>query len=402
MRLDAIERGFAAQIIDDAVAHAQCLGYSKEMIKWGFSRMLAQWSTSEWIAFLQNELPVLEPIDIDRLFETELCDDDRSQIWTRFLGPKTRFYRRVALIPASTVPSAVFQDICQILVLPVTLTVRPPQAHFELYKAWKQRFDQSIPSYGARLTIATPSHDDDETFDLCRSHDCICISGSDDTVDHYRSLCAAIEQRNRPRIVAHGHRLSAICIDKEAFQSLDRFDYLRMAIDASVWDQTGCLSPKFAFIEANFDAACRLAENLCAALDKIGIQLPAIPPDIAASAAKNSALLMASLDGAFVVRSMHGDAVAVYPKEAPFEPLLHPRLLQIYCADSAIDAALALRPRGQAMATLTTLPFEAKKKLEQAGFNYFCTLGHMQNPPMTWLHDGIGTLRPLIQMNRAP
>ena len=61
-----------------------------------------------------------------------------------------------------------------------------------------------------------------------------------------------------------------------------------------------------------------------------------------------------------------------------------------------LNAALALAPRGQALATRSPLSTNEQIPLRNAGFNYFCTFGNMQDPPPTWLHDDIGTIRPLI------
>ena len=190
MRLDALNPVFASKITDDAVACAQSLGYSKQMIAWGFDHMFAHWAPTTWIDFLRGEIPALSPTHAQTLCNADLPDEDRAQIWANTLGKNKRIYQRIVLVPASTVPSAVFQDICQILILPVALTLRPPRAHIDLYTTWKHHINQYMPAFGARLAIAQPSHDDDDTRQLCRSHNAIVISGSDATIAHYRTLCA--------------------------------------------------------------------------------------------------------------------------------------------------------------------------------------------------------------------
>ena len=133
MRLDALNPVFASKITDDAVACAQSLGYSKQMIAWGFDHMFAHWAPTTWIDFLRGEIPALSPTHAQTLCNADLPDEDRAQIWANTLGKNKRIYQRIVLVPASTVPSAVFQDICQILILPVALTLRPPRAHIDLY-----------------------------------------------------------------------------------------------------------------------------------------------------------------------------------------------------------------------------------------------------------------------------
>ncbi len=396
MKLDRIARGFAAQIADAANAFAPSAGYSPQMIERGFRRMFAHWTPEEWTLFFRRELPLSRCGADLRLCDADISDALRDQIIAQSC-PNRRLLRRVALIPASTVPSAAFQEICQILTLPAELTVRPPQTQRPMYLAWKSVIDRHMPRLGARLTIAPSSHDDAQTRNLCIDNDVLSISGSDRAIERYGDLCASLPPAQRPVIVAHGHRVSAVLLRSDDVSSLTDIDFCRLAGDASDWDQTGCLSPKFVFAETDFASGCVFANRLCKALNAFGDEIPPLPSDIAAGAEKNSALLMAMTDGAFVARSQHGDAVAVYPPDAPFIPLSQPRLLQVFCVSDAAKAVLQLAPRGQQIATRAPLGPRERESFAEAGFNIFCTFGNMQDPPMTWFHDGIGTLAPLFE-----
>ena len=396
MRLDNISRGFAAQAADAVCAFAQSAGYSPQMIERGFRRMFAHWTPEEWAQFFRRELPLSRCGADLRLCDADISDALREQIIAQSC-PDRRIFRRVALIPASTVPSASFQEICQILTLPVRLTVRPPQAQRPIYSALKAVIDRHMPRLGARLTIAPSSHDDAETRNLFIENDVVNVSGSDSTIARCGDLCASLPPAQRPILVAHGHRVSAVIMRSDDFLSLTDEDYRRLAADASDWDQTGCLSPKFAFIETDFASACAFANRLCEALDAFGGEIPPLPGDIAAGAEKNSALLTAMIDGACVARSPCGDAVAVYPPGAPFIPLSLPRLLQVFCVSDAAESVMRLAPRGQQLATRAPIGQRERAAFAKAGFNIFCTFGNMQDPPMTWFHDGIGTLAPLFE-----
>ena len=371
--------------------HAAETGYSPQMLEHGFARMFAHWNESQFGEFCRREIPGPLPGDILHLFDTERTLDERKALIPLPCA------ENLLLVSASTVPSASFQDVILSLLLPLRVSQRPACNLLPLFEDLQAALMRTAPLLASRWEILSPTHDDARTADALARHDVVSISGSDATVEHYRRLAAALPEPH-PRIVAHGHRVSAAILRRGEIPSVSESDYAALAIDASVWDQTGCLSPKCLFVETD-DAviADGIARKLARHLDLVAETLPAVPPDTAQSAARNSALLMAELDGATVVRAPRNqDAVVSWPCGTSFRPLGLPRTLQVYPVRDAVEAAKGLRPHGQAIASLTPLSECDARELADCGYNYFCRFGEMQDPPLTWFHDGIGTLRPLF------
>lgn len=400
VRFDRLSTAFKSKISEISCQFSEELAYSPNMIAWGFTHMFAHWenSNNEWATFWTREIPDSIPDDVEILLDADLPDAMRRQCLSKIvpLSPQNPF--RVLLVPASTVPSASFQDIGLTLLLPVELSVRAPSAHIPLYRAWKRCLDEFMPILSKRLTIEEASHNDDDTRNLCKKSDILILSGSDETIAHYRRLCHELPEFCRPTRVEHGHRISALALFRRDFPQMTQDAFDAIALDASVWDQSGCLSPKFIFAEISFEQASLLAHQIADSLDLVAHDLKALEPQAHEKAQKNNALLMAQLDGAALVRAhVNGDAILIYPPHTPIRPIAAPRTLQIYCVENAIEAALQLAPRGQAFASLHEISTDTQQHLACGGFNYFCTLGNMQDPPLTWFHDGIGTLAPIVK-----
>ena len=106
---------------------------------------------------------------------------------------------------------------------------------------------------------------------------------------------------------------------------------------------------------------------------------------------------MIQFDGAQIIKApANGDQIAVFSKDAPFKPLLYPRTLSIYPVSDAINSTLQLAPYGQALGMREVPGLDIREKLRSAGYNDFCKFGQMQDPPLSWFHDNVGTVRPFF------
>ena len=65
--------------------------------------------------------------------------------------------------------------------------------------------------------------------------------------------------------------------------------------------------------------------------------------------------------------------------------------------DAALESLSAARPFLQCLGVAGFDDLRVFEDLTLAGLNRVCPLGMMQRPPLTWLHDGIGTIRPLMR-----
>lgn len=365
-------------------------GYSPQMLQWGFDRMRAHWKRDEIEQFFAQECPDIRAEDISELLSPETSLSRRKAIFPDLAS------QSMLIVTASTVPPAAFQDIFTSLLAPIRVTHRPSGNQHALFQALHSWMREAYPELASRWTLLPSDHDDTRMAELIASHDVLNVSGSEATIRHFETLAALAERK--PHIIAHGHRLSAAAIFRHDIPELTTSDYDALALDASVWDQTGCLSPKFVFFEGSMTEAETFARALCSSFDRVAETLPELEPESAQLAALNSACLMARFDGASIFKAHRNhDTVVLHSGNAALRPVLQPRTLNICPVENAIEAALRYIPVGQAMASRMPLPSDVESLLrEHSGFNYFARFGKMQDPPLTWLHDGIGTVKPLL------
>ena len=368
--------------------HFKDTGYSAEMLLEGFRRVWHHLKRADFETLICREAPeLLTRSPLETWLDASLSLETRRELYPECSA------HELLLVTASTVPSAAFQDALVPLILPVRVTLRPAHNLVPLMRELVHWVTAHAPELGKRLTVCDTGHDVSELKSLIARHDALNVSGSDETIERYSSLCTP----QTPIRIYHGHRLSAFMLFRGETDALSEKDADALAEDLSVWDQTGCLSPKIIFTEDGLHQAKALAERLCAALDRVAVRFPEVAPSLEALAQKNSRLRMAAFDGASLFKGTRNhDVVAVHEPGAPFEPILLPRTTSIYCVENAIEAAKCLSPRGQAMGSLKPLNDGQEKNLREAGFNYFCRPGFMQDPPLYWFHDNIGTLKPLL------
>jgi len=366
---------------------AQSTGYSPEVIREGFERVWRQFNRTHFERLIAEEAPVLlERAPLDVWLNAHVSLEERQKHF-----PECRT-QSLLLITASTVPSAAFQDLILSLILPIRVTLRPAHNLVPIMQMLVKHLTDYAPEMGARVTICDTGHDDDALRSLLETHDTINVSGSDESIRHIQTLSQA------PKTwIIHGHRVSAAALFRGEALALTDAAYFNLANDLSIWDQTGCLSPKIIFIEENFETAQNFAERLTFYLDKVAVLLPETTPDLTELASKNTRLRMAAFDGARVFKAQtNHDVIAVYPPNSLISPILLPRTTCIFCVSDAIEAASVFAEKGQAFGTYTPLNEHQITKLASFGFNYFCQFGDMQNPPLYWKHDNIGTLLPLL------
>ncbi len=227
---------------------------------------------------------------------------------------------------------------------------------------------------------------------LVAEADVVSVYGSDATAQAVSALAGAA------RVVAHGHGISAAYV---AGESLDtptsvRDSARKLALDLCAYDQLGCLSPHFVYVQAGAAAdADAFARVLCEqALQETQALLPRGQIDLAAQAAELQWRGSAGALGKLYLG--HGRAVsveqgaprpspgyrniAVHPCAGPSE-LVHalaPLLPQLKCVGVAGSTQLRVQ---LAAATLTATSTSTPQPL-------FCRLGEMQTPSFDTPSDG--------------
>jgi len=234
--------------------------------------------------------------------------------------------------------------------------------------------------------------------------DCVTATGGDETLTAIRHMLPA-----RVRFLGYGHRVSFGYVASEVLTPLHAKKIIsRAADDVVAWDQLGCLSPHVFYVQSGGAMSpLQFAEQLATELSRREETEPRgkLSPELAASIASRRAI--------YEVRATHAletylwqskDSTAwtvVCEADARFPISCLYRFIYVKpVADlmEVLQSADALRsqistvglavPEHQAGANAT--------RLARWGVTRVCPLGQMQNPPLTWRHDGRPALGDLV------
>jgi Acyl-CoA reductase (LuxC) len=182
------------------------------------------------------------------------------------LGHSHSPYRLAGFVLSSNVFTAVLRPLAWALLLRVPVVLKPSAADEGLAELVKLALDQVDAEIGAAVQLARfTRHDAAEMRSMAARCDLLHVWGSDETVRQIAGLTPSTT-----RLVAHGSGLGAAWVPagssiEEAAEGL--------ALDVSLYDQRGCLSPQVVWVEAGVDAVA-LAEALYRELGALARSMP--------------------------------------------------------------------------------------------------------------------------------
>ena len=235
--------------------------------------------------------------------------------------------------------------------------------------------------------------------------DCVTATGSDETLAAIRGQLPV-----KTRFLGYGHRLSfGFVAGEELFGTHAKKIAARAADDVVAWNQLGCLSPHVIYIQQGGEVFPEhFAQLLAEELEKREQTEPRGELPTEASAA------IALRRGVYEVRAAHSpestqhwcsqDSTAwtvVYEADERFQMSCLNRFVYVKAVKdlpAALQGADAVR--GQVSTIGVAVPEdkmpEIATQLARWGVTRICPLGRMQNPPLTWRHDGRPALGDLI------
>ena len=233
--------------------------------------------------------------------------------------------------------------------------------------------------------------------------DCVTGTGSNETLAAVRA-----QLPSRVRFIGHGHRVSFGYITGEA---LGRFELKntvqRAANDVVAWNQLGCLSPHLFYVEHGGTVPAESFAEMLAArlaeLEGVDSRGPIKTEDAAAIALKRGFYEMRAAAHETKVWQSAGSTAwtVVYEADPQFQLSCLNRFIYVKAVPDMTEALRhAEKVRGQV--STVGLAAEADRarllatQLARWGVTRICRLGEMQNPPLTWRHDGRPTLGDLI------
>jgi hypothetical protein len=235
--------------------------------------------------------------------------------------------------------------------------------------------------------------------------DCVTATGNDETLDSIRKQLPL-----RTRFLGYGHRVSFSFVAGEVlFSSRAKKIITAAANDVVAWNQLGCLSPHVIYVQLSGEVSPEhFAQLLAEELEKREASEPRgeLPAEHAAA--------IASRRGIYEVRAAHSpettqhwcskDSTAwtvIFESDARFQLSCLNRFVYV---KPIADLMTALQGADSIRGKVSTVGIAAPEEkiselatqLARWGAMRICPLGQMQNPPLTWRHDGRPALEDLV------
>jgi hypothetical protein len=234
--------------------------------------------------------------------------------------------------------------------------------------------------------------------------DCVTATGGDETLAAIRA-----QLPEQVRFLGYGQRVSVGLVTREVLRE-DQIAQIvsRAADDVIAWDQNGCLSPHAVYVEERGAVESdKFAALLAAELMRRETTEPRGEIPLAAAAA------IASRRAMYETLAAHRGDVKIWRSENTtawtvvfeHEPRFHFSPLNRFIFVKPVpDVAAALQGLAEVQGKVSTVGLaalpekmpELARQFADWGATRICPLGQMQNPPLTWRHDGRPALGDLV------
>ena len=258
---------------------------------------------------------------------------------------------------------------------------------------------------GACLEIAEWRGGNRELEDVLFAHaDCVTATGGDETLAAIRSQLPV-----KVRFLGYGRRVSFGFVTREVLREEEIQKVISAAADDVIaWDQNGCLSPHVIYVEERGAVESdQFAQLLAVELAKREASEPRgkISVDESATIASRRAIyetIAAHRADAKIWSSQNSTAwTVVFEHDVRFQFSCLNRFIFVKPVPDLVAVLQGVDEiHGKVSTVAIAAPPEKMRELAQRfarwGATRICPLGRMQNPPLTWRHDGRPALGDLI------
>jgi hypothetical protein len=235
--------------------------------------------------------------------------------------------------------------------------------------------------------------------------DCVTATGKDETIDEIRKRLPF-----KTRFLGYGHCVSFGFVAYEVlYGSRAKKIAAAAADDVVAWNQLGCLSPHVIYVQLGGEILPEhFAQLLADELEKREASEPRgeLPAEHAAAIASRRAI--------YEIRAAHSPETTQHwcSKDSTAWTVIYEAdaLFQLSCLNRFIyvkgvaDLKTALEHADGVSGKISTVGIAAPEEkmneiatqLARWGATRICPLGQMQNPPLTWRHDGRPALGDLV------
>ena len=374
-------------------------GFSAETLKRGLDSL-----------FLQITADSLHALLVQDLGKDSCHVSPVTCHYSRHLSPVTchRFWRGpefLVHIAAGNIPNPTWMSIILGLLARSAQFVKCASGSAFLPRLFAHSIYEADPKLGACLEIAEWRGGNAELESvLFAEADCVTATGSDETLAAIRSRLPA-----HARFLGYGHRVSfGFVAGKMLSQPCAPRIAAQVADDVVAWNQLGCLSPHVIYIQPGGEVSPeKFAELLAEELERREQTEPRgeLPAQHAAT--------IASRRGIYEVRAAHSPETlmwhskestawtVIFEADARFQTSCLNRFIYVKPVKDLTEMLQhAEVVRGKVSTVGIAAPEhqaeELAGQLARWGVTRVCPLGQMQNPPLTWRHDGRPALGDLV------
>jgi hypothetical protein len=371
--------------------------FSRETLERGLDNYFKQLTRENFHALLAQEFGDTKRLDA----LTATAAEQKQSRMAIANAPEFQVHIAAGTIPNPTLTSIVFG-----LLTRSAQFVKCGSGSTFLPRLFAHSIYEADPKLGACLEIAEWRGGNAalETA-LFAEADCVTATGSDETLMAIRAQLPV-----KTRFLGHGHRVSFGFVAGEVlYGSRAKKIVAAAADDVVAWNQLGCMSPHVIYIQLGGEIAPEhFAQLLAEELERREQTEPRgeLPAEHAAA--------IASRRGIYEVRAAHSpettqhwcskDSTAwtvVYEADARFQLSCLNRFIYVKAvADLKTVFENADSVRGKVSTVGVAAPEEKineiATQLARWGATRICPLGQMQNPPLTWRHDGRPALGDLV------
>jgi hypothetical protein len=376
-------------------------GFSQATLASGLDTFFRQLTKENLLALLEQDLGHADRLDQMCASATERKENRLAKA----AGPEFLFH-----ITAGNLPCAALSSIILGLLVRSAQFVKCARGGSLLPRLFAHSLYETEPKLGACLELAEwpggSAHLEDV---LLSAADCVTASGSDETLAAIRVRVPA-----RARFLGYGHRVSFAFVCGKANSGRAAHKIMeRAAADVVAWDQLGCLSPHVVYVEHGGHIAPKeFAEALAQELARREDVQPRgkIPIEAAATIASRrsfyeirAAARSPDIPETRCLCSPGSTAwTVIYEEDPRFQLSCLHRFIYV---KGVKDLNEALQGADTVRAQVSTVGLAAAEEeastlaseLAAWGVPRICPLGQMQNPPLTWRHDGRPALGDLLR-----
>ncbi len=374
-------------------------GFSKAVLEKGLDGFFRQFTPEHFQSLLAQELGDATGVTHDLRQETgpEAAPRHCPHFWR---GPELLVH-----IAAGNIPNPTLMSITLGLLTHSAQFVKCAGGASFLPRLFAHSIYQADPKLGACLEIAEWRGGDRERENvLFAEADCVTATGRDETLAAIRAQLPA-----NVRFVGHGHRVSFGFVAREVLREETIAGMVaRAAADVIAWDQHGCLSPHVFYVEERGEVE---SDKFAALLARELAGREAAEPRGKISTAEAAAI--ASRRAIYETIAAHRADAKIWSSQdstawtVVFEHDVSFRFspLNRFIYVKPVPEVAAVMPgvdeiRGKVSTVGLAAPPEKMQELAlrfaRWGAPRICPLGQMQNPPLTWRHDGRPALGDLV------